>query len=213
MKTKIISHLQYKWWVYIAVILLPVIFWNILFDVISAPKDNEKIAFTVFDDGEFWNDAVEDLKLNKSEITDCGIKKITLETQLFSEDFIGSLLISRIITGDIIIFRENLLQNTEEGKFNPSGYFAPLPVSKMEELFGECGGVEFVLFEENAVGVYLNNPDDGFTNNFEKIYGGKERFAVFFSYESPNCGGIYGVGSASDTAATDFIKYWLSAAG
>ncbi len=211
MNKKIASHLQYTAWIYILVAVVVFALWTTVFHAISSVKYDEKVTVMLFSDDDFSEALKADISQNINDITAQELKEFSIEKRENDLSVMQSLVQGRIPVRDLFIFSEGVLNNTDPEEYNPSGMFVAIKDEKLGGLFGE-GLSESQIYRVDgyAYGIYLNDPDDGVTNNFEKIYSGKTRYVILFSYESLNMAGAFGKGETENSAAVDIVKYLIS---
>ncbi len=218
MSKKLVAHLQYSWWKYLALIVVVVLGWLYVFMMLARPQANEQLNVAIFDDKVnplTLKNAVAD---NQPQITKQYLEQISFEAIEQNEPNLNAIMDDRTQFCDFVIIAESLLKE----QINMHTYSRRIPLDKLRELWGEVvDSLEFFLIDYDdgnpdhmgmQFGIYLNNPNDGVTNNFEKHYTGTERCVLFFGFKSVNLNQLYGLGNAGDSAGLDLVLYLLKEA-
>ncbi len=210
MNKKIISHIQYNWIAYVLIAIAVILVWLTVFNALAQPEDNERISLIFYSDG--WDSSILTAHLNAQidSITVQKIKNVATEQASGDKAYLFQRLGTDMITNDIIVIDVALLDEKSSGAYaiNPEEIFYELDRERLDALFGNVA-VDYLTADGKAYGIYLNDPNDGVKNNFEKIYSGEVSFAVFFSRESVNLDQMNGLGNKGDTAAIDVVRYLL----
>ncbi len=210
MNRKLASHIQYNWISYVLIAVIVIALWCVVFDAVSQPKDNEKISIIFYSTGWDSYDLTLHLNSNREKISSQYLKKITTEQVSASKATLFQRLGTDMITNDIVVIEQSLLEHGDETKYdlNPDEVFYAINLEKVSSVFGDMD-INYLMVDGKAYGIYLNAPNDGKTNNFEKYYKGDDIFILFFSRESVNVNQMNELGRKGDCAAIEVVKYLL----
>lgn len=185
--------LEKHWLTYLAIILVPVIFWCSVYSVLDDPKDNEKFAILFVGDG-FDCEAFE--QYIHTEMSDSRIKSISVESTTIYDDLYYDYLKTRCYDYDLIIITESNMRDhvgrvVFEREIMLGDYADILP--KSEYYYENIDGTEIPF------GFVLN--DEGTSNLFAEYYSGEEKCYLFMSPRSVNLDQINGEGEKGDDYA------------
>ncbi|MGN1040490.1 MAG: hypothetical protein ACI4QL_03575 [Candidatus Fimimonas sp.] len=195
---KFSAHLQRCWWKYLAIALVVVAIWALMFNKLAVPADNEKIAVSFIGSKLDTSAFEENLHAAIAERTSQKIRDVSVEVVLSNDDYMFAMIMAtRLLTKDLIIVEEKFL--TQDFC---KDYFLPLPQEKVLQNFPDAQ-----LYSENGVayGFVLDNPN----NNFAEFYHGADKCVAFISSKSPNAMQFYGKGEPADDAAICAIQFLL----
>lgn len=151
MRTQWKTHVAYRGWMYLLIILISGIFWNTVYEQIHAIKDEERvIVFTAgnVDYQEFEDDLLRFYQNQENSI----IKQVTMSFQSPSERLFFGIFETMLINGtDVILIPETMI-NENFGKT----YFLPISEANILQHFSS----ETLYREEGvAYGIRLNQSD------------------------------------------------------
>lgn len=192
------KYIKRHWATYIAIILVPIIFWCAVYSVLDDPKDNEKFAILFVGTGLDSEALQEHIITNlwDSRIKSIEVESITLEGSLYYD-----YLKSKCYAYDLVIFSESYIQ-PHVGRV----------VFEREIMLSQCSNVlpESEYYYENIDGVDIPFGfilDDGDMENlFTKYYSGDEKCYLFLSPQSVNLDTINGKGAKGDDFALKVLN-------
>ena len=189
------GHLQYDWWKYLLVILLPIFLWCSVFDVLAKPKENERLHILFLGDGLDAVALKQTLEEQLPALTDQKIKEVKVTTDYAAGELYGRKLTTYSYEFDLIIVPQSFMAD------NTGQFFRRLP---MEGLPGyENAKLHWEEVEEGEYsapfGFVLWEP--GVENGFRQFYSGREICYIFFSTESVNLYPLFEGSAEGDNAA------------
>ncbi len=197
------GHLQYSWWKYLLVIILPIILWCSVFDVLAKPKDNERLHILFLGDGL---DAVAlqgALEEQLPQLTQQKIKEVKVTTEYAAGEIYGQKMTTYSYEFDLIIVSQSFMRDNTGQFFRriPMGGLPGYEKVKLHEEFVEEGEYTapfgFVLWEP------------GVENGFRQFYSGREICYIFFSTESVNLYPLFEGSKEGDNAAVVALNLLL----
>ena len=101
------QYLQYNWWKYLAIILIPIILWCSVFDVLQKPAPHERMHILYI--GENLDTAALQQKLSAAlpTLTDQPLKEIRIRNEQYCD---STLLTARCFEYDLIIIEASRSQ-------------------------------------------------------------------------------------------------------
>ncbi len=207
-KRKLLSHIEYTWMIYLAILLTAVLIWSAVFGYLEKPDKNEKIVIAFFTNN--WNSdpLVAELNDNRSKITDQALQAVTSKNHDLQLFMLTTFIGMRLTDSDILIMPESLFGEGED-QLEIGEVIRPIDESLFDQIVGdEYQDWELYKVNGTVYGVYLNN-FDGNENLFESYFEEEDRYIAFFSHYSENLSGLYGEGSKTDSAAVDMLTYLL----
>ncbi len=197
------GHLQYNWWKYLLVILLPILLWCSVFDVLAKPKDNERLHILFVGDGLDVVALQESLEEALPSLTDQKIKEVKVVSEYAAGEIYGQKMTTYSYDFDLIIVSQTFMaQNTGQ-------FFRRLPMDGLP-------GYEQVKLHTEKVeegeheapfGFVLWEP--GVKNTFGKFYSGNEICYLFFSTQSVNLYPLFGGSAEGNNAAVAALDFLL----
>lgn len=190
------GHLQYDWWKYVAVLLIPLILWCSVFSIMKKPKANERLHILFLGTGLNCQAMEQELTVYLQENTAQKLKSVQVTMAEFSEENYANQLMAATYSYDIIIISDNQMKDTVG-----QDYFFVLPESLQ--------GAEVELYKETAnnrvlpFGAVLSDE-----NSSGKYYSGTQKCYAFISPQTEN---LYPVNTKSDEGddATVIVWQWL----
>ena len=190
------GHLQYDWWKYVAVLLIPLILWCSVFSVMKKPKANERLHILFLGTGLKCQAMEQELTAYLQENTAQKLKSVQVTMAEFSEENYANQLMAATYSYDIIIISDNQMKDTVG-----QDYFFVLPESLQ--------GAEVELYEEAVhekllpFGAVLSDE-----SSFGKNYSGTQKCYAFISPQTEN---LYPVNTKSEEGddATVIVWQWL----
>lgn len=191
------GHLQYDWWKYVAVLLIPLVFWCSVFSALKKPKANERLHILFLGD-ELYVEAMEqDLTAYLQENSSQELKSVQVMTAEYSDENYASQLMAATYSYDIIIISEKQMKDTVG-----QDCFSVLP----EDLQWK----EMYLYQETVndktlpFGVVLF--DGEMENSFSQYYSGTQKCYAFISPQTEN---LYPLNTKSREGDTAAAIAWL----
>ncbi len=202
------SYIQYHWWMYLVLVIVVVLLWSYIFGLIAQPKAYQKYAIAIFDKNFLHQQLQDELSQQMPNITTQQIKQVTVESLYDLGSSLQDMVLSRTILSDVIVVPLSMIttDNQQTDKIHVDNFFA-IPTEKLELLVDFP--LDYYMVEGYARGIYINNPDDGVTNNFERFYTGTERCVMFLCEESANIGDIFDDGNGKYRVAIEVLAYLL----
>lgn len=197
------GHLQYNWWKYLLVIILPIVLWCTVFDVLAKPKDNERLHILFVGDGLDAIALRQTLEEALPDLTQQKIKEVKVTTDYAAGEIYGQKLTTYSYEFDLIIVSQSFMRD------NTGQFFRRLP---MDGLPGyEQGKLYTEKVEDGAYiapfGFVLWEP--GVKNNFGNFYSGNEICYLFFSTQSVNLYPLFGGSAEGDNAAVVALDFLM----
>ena len=193
------GHLQYDWWKYVAVLLIPLILWCSVFSIMKKPKANERLHILFLGTGLNCQAMEQELTVYLQENTAQKLKSVQVTMAEFSEENYANQLMAATYSYDIIIISDNQMKDTVG-----QDYFFVLPETLQ--------GTEITLYEETVNDENLPFGAvvcDGLRGNtFGKYYSGTQKCYAFISPQTEN---LYPVNTKSGEGnnATVIAWQWL----
>ena len=190
------GHLQYDWWKYVAVLLIPLILWCSVFSIMKKPKANERLHILFLGTGLNCQAMEQELTVYLQENTAQKLKSVQVTMAEFSEENYANQLMAATYSYDIIIISDNQMKDTVG-----QDYFFVLPESLQ--------GAEVELYKETVnnrvlpFGAVLSDE-----SSFGKYYSGTQKCCAFISPQTEN---LYPVNTKSEEGddATVIVWQWL----
>lgn len=106
------GHLQYDWWKYAAVLLIPLILWCSVFAILKKPKANERLHILFLGDGLNTQAMTQDLEQYLQVNTSQKLKSVQITTTEFRDQNFANQLIAATYSYDIIIISQPQMKDT-----------------------------------------------------------------------------------------------------
>ena len=190
------GHLQYDWWKYVAVLLIPLILWCSIFSVLKKPKANERLHILFLGTDLNCQAMEQDLTAYLQDNTAQKLKSIQVTMAEYSEENYANQLMAAAYSYDIIIISENQMKETVG-----QNYFFVLP-----EILQ---GAETELYEETVnIAVLPFGAVLQAESSFGKYYSGTQKCYAFISPQTEN---LYPINAKSREGnnATVIAWQWL----
>ena len=193
-------HLQYNWWKYLLVILLPVIIWSTVFEQMAKPASNASLRVLYVGDGLDSSGFQQELTLQLSELSTQLLQEITV-TQVSPVGIsYTEYLTARCFDYDLLILSPDWCpEGIGQAVFSriPTALLASFPSS---DVYTE-------VVEESDLPYAFVLPE---TSSFYSFSSDKERPCLLFpSPESVNLDEKNGKGNPGDDAAFQAMRYLL----
>ena len=116
------GHLQYSWWKYLLVILLPILLWCSVFDVLAKPKENERLHILFVGNDLDAVSLQQTLEEAIPTLTDQKIKEVKVVTELAAGEIYGQKMTTYSYEFDLIIVSQSFMRD------NTGQFFRRLPM-------------------------------------------------------------------------------------
>lgn len=192
------KYFERHWTSYLAIILVPIVFWCALYSILDDPADNEKFAILFVGEG-LDSEGLQAYIVDNFK--DEKIKSITVDSMVIYDMLYYDYLRTRCYEYDLIIFTEsNMKEQIGRGIFEReiliADYGDVLP--KAEFYYENIDGNElpfgFLLRDENT------------SNLFSDYYSGNEKCYLFLSPQSVNLDTVNGKGVKGDDFALKVLN-------
>lgn len=195
-------HLQYGWWKYVAILVIPIILWSLVFSALGRIKPNERVNILILGEGVDCKALQSHLEQKIDQLTDQTIISIKVDSQRAKGEYFHQKMIANSIDYDIIVATEQEMPEN----FGQS-YFYP-----MREI--DQPGYENVTYYTEEIEDYTKTYgiellDANQTNLFGTFYSGTGKCYAFFTTDTVN---IYPVNQNSqpgNDAALKVLAYLL----
>ena len=170
------QYLQYNWWKYLAILLIPIILWCGIFDILQKPAAHQRMRILYV--GENLDTAALQQKLSDTlpTLTEQPLREILIKNEQYCDN---TTLTARCFEYDLIVIEESCL-----------------PEKVGQRVFGELTPELLSLFSaapfyeetvENAEKNFGFLLEPGEKTNFSAFYSSNNTCYLFFSPESVNC--------------------------
>lgn len=196
------NHLQFSWWKYLLVLLIPAVIWTSVFQALAKPNADERVGVLYVGQSLDAELLQQQLAAALPELSTQPLLAVTVTQTEIPELNYRNILISRTFDYDIIIIEKSSLQpdgNQMIFNFLPEGLQACFPGASF---YSEDGGEGEML----PVGMVLD-PDSG--SRFFDFCRTDEPCYLFFSPESVNFDTKNGNGNPGNDAALQTAYYLL----
>lgn len=193
------QHLQYNWWKYLLVLILPMVFWYSAFTLLLKPARNEQLRILFVGEALDTSALQEQLTQLLPAETAQSLQEITVAQTLPGMTSYNDFLTAQSFYYDLIIFSESQMTETIG-----QSYFSRIPPALLE-LFPNTE-VYTEAVEDTELS-YALLPDA--ESRFASYYYGDERCFLFFSPESVNLGIGNKQGATQDDAAVKAAQLLL----
>ena len=190
---KFLSYIQYSWIKYFLIIIVPLVFWLIVYSDIDQVQYDESVRILYI--GDYLDEeALQDKILsNISDITNQELKYVSVMTYSSQEEVVYEYLRNKIYSVDIVMISEDFLNEELISQI-----FVPL-TSKLKQDFKDCN---YVNIKDNMYGVKISKESE-----FYEYYSKDEHVSIFLSQYSLNLGNSYGYGKVENDSAISIAKY------
>lgn len=198
-------HFQYNWWKYLAVLIIPILFWVTFSEVLLKPAENEKLAITYWGEGLRAEDLRENIAATVPSLTEQKIKTVEISTSKPDERHYNQTVTSAQYSSDLIIISEQYMQkNIGQDR----GFSA---MDEVTFYYAFPDGIPYVETAEDKQWYYaVELPCDCVFLSYvdSEINDGKHW--LFLSPQSKNIGKLFGKGNADDNCALEVARYLAS---
>lgn len=198
-------HFQYNWWKYLAVLIVPIVFWLSFSEVLLKPSDNEKLSVTYWGENLDAEELRGDISAILPSLTVQSVKTVQVTAGKPDERNYNQTVTQTQFSSDLIIISEQYMQNNIG---QDRGFYA-----MDEETFYSAfpDGTPYTETGEGKTWYYaVVMPSDCV---FFSYVGTQEKDAVhylFLSPQSKNIAGLFGKGNADDDCALQVARYLIS---
>lgn len=194
---KQVGHLQYAWWKYMAVLLIPLVLWCSVFSVLKKPNTNERLHILFLGAGLDTAAMEQELKNYLQDQTTQELKTVQIAVAEYADESYANQLMAATYAYDIIIISQKQMKNAVG-----QGYFFVLP----EQLRTDSLYEETVDGEKMSFGAVIF--DGVQKNTFGKYYSGTEYCYAFISPQTVNLYPLNAGSREGDNAAV-IAWQWL----
>ena len=187
------TYFQYNWIKYLLIIIVPLVFWLIVYSDIDQVKYDESVKILYIGDYLDEEQLQNDISSNISSITTQKLEYVSVMTYSGAEEVVYDYLRNKIYSVDIVIISEEFMD-----KELISQIFTPLT----NNLKQEFKNADFVSVEEYFYGINALEESPIY-----KCYSKNEKVSVFLSQHSLNIAKAYGYGKVENDAAIKIAKY------
>lgn len=198
------NHLQYNWWKYLLLALIPVILWCSIFSSLKAPDPDQRVHILYIGSHLDTQALEKQLAAALPQRTRQQLKAITL-TQADTADLSYATLEVRCFDYDILIFEESHMpQNVGQAVF----------VRLTEELLQQFPNADLYREDVADAGIltYGFRLSPAARTPFTAHYTGQETCYLFVSPQSVNFNTLNETGRAGNDGALQAAQYLLEAA-
>lgn len=194
------GHLQFHWWKYIALAVIPILVWTGIFQHLAQPKANQKLGILYI--GENLDTAAirQELETALPKLTQQEILQITVDTEQIPENQYYATLTARYFDYDLIIIENSHMQ--ENIGQNIFVRLLPALVEQVPHASPYTETAENTLLTFGFM-LYDGNRE----NHFSRHYTGNEQCYVFVSPESVNFNTLNEKGIHGQDAALRILQY------
>lgn len=178
------SHLQYDWWKYVAVFLIPLILWCSIFTILKRPKADERLHILFLGEGLNTQALEQELTTYLQENTSQNLKSVQIATAVYTDENYNNQLLAATYSYDIIIISQPQMKDTVGQDF-----FYVLPQ--------ELQSAEIQLYEENVNGTTMPFGALGFLND-----------QVCYVFVSPQTENLYPLNTKSQEGNHAAVIAW-----
>lgn len=170
------QYLQYNWWKYLAIILIPIILWCSIFEILQKPAAHQRMRILYI--GENLDAAALQQKLSSAlpTLTDQPLREIRVKNEQHCD---STMLTARCFEYDLILIEASCLPEKLGQRVFRELSPELIPLFSTVSLYRET-----VESKEKNYG-FLLEPDG--KTVFSSCYSGKDTCYLFFSPESVNC--------------------------
>ena len=192
---KFLSYFQYNWIKYLLIVIVPLVFWLIIYTDIDQVKYDESVRILYIGDELDEESLQENINSNISLITSQKLKYVSVMTYSTKEVMDYEYLRNKIYSVDIVIIADEFLNEEMISQI-----FAPLTV-ELKQHFVE---VDCVEIKENSYGLKISRQ-----SHFYEYCLRDDGASIFLSQYSLNIGKTYGYGKVENDSAIAIAKYIL----
>lgn len=186
------SYIQYNFWKYILVFLIPLIVWSVIYSDIDNLKYDEVINVLYIGDTLNAEELEKELNAALPSLTSQKIKSVYVTRIGGSLENVEDYLRNKIFSTDIVIIQEGL-----EKDYDAVGIFSPLTVFLKNSISND----KYYLLDGKEYGFLLDE-----NSRFSKYCEGNIHIALFSPY-SYSISSAYGYGGEKNDGAIKIMEY------
>ena len=196
------DHLQFHWWKYLALALLPILLWIGVFQILAQPKAHQRVNVLYIGSQLDTIRLQWELKTALPELTQQQILSAAVNSEAIPKEQYFNALTARCFDYDLIIIEEDCMrENIGQAIF----------VRLLPELTEQLPNA--LPYEETAEDALLTFGyilyDGQRENLFSGFYSGNQKCYAFISPESVNFDTLNEKGNAGDDAALKALRYLM----
>lgn len=197
------GHLQYNWWKYLIVVILPLFLWISIFDVLARPKDHERLNILFLGDELDAASLQQTLEEYIPQHTQQKLKQIRVVSEYLPDEHYGQKMTTNSYEFDLIIVAQSFMRE------NTGQFFRRLPMD------GLSGYESAKYYHEQVEGGDYSAPfglvlwEPGVKNTFGEYYSGTEICYLFFSTESVNLYPLFEESKEGNNAAVVALDFLM----
>lgn len=217
-KKRIFQSLQYTWWIYLLIIIIPFFLYKTIYTAILEPKDFEKVEIAIFSKNEFnaslFNSDFDNIvsSINDNILSNT-IKRVRIDSIFSDSSTFGQLLLARKQVCDIIIVEENQILKSNEIKtkdkfINITSNFKRIDEVEFINTYSSKHNIDKISFykiDDVPYGIILTSDN----NNFSKYSNSSKTYVALFQNSSINNGTTKNNTHNNNTGVLDVIAYLL----
>ena len=189
------SYFQYNWIKYLFIIIVPLIFWIIIYSDIDQVQADECVKILYIGDSLDEDKFQDNIYSQISSITSQKLEYISVISYHGEKDSAYEYIRNKIYSVDIVIISDEYYDEEVISQI-----FIPLTI----RLKGEFINTEFIKIEENSYGLKILQ-----NSFFYEFCNDNEGVSIFLSQYSLNIGKAYGYGKEENDSAISIVKYML----
>lgn len=194
------KQLQFDWWKYLLLLVLPIVVWCNIFSMSAKPAEHERLQILYIGNGLDTQSLCRELETALPGLTQQKILAVSVEREDITPSQYSNTLTARCFDYDLIIIQESCMQdNVGQTVF----------VRLLPELTEQLPNL--APYEETAEDTLLTFGyvlyDGVRANRFWNFYTGEETCYVFISPESVNFDTLNEKGRIGDDAALKVLQY------
>ena len=192
---KVSSYIQCNWIKLLLIIIVPLVFWLIVYSDIDQVKYDESVRILYIGDELDASKLQENITSNLNLITNQELKSVSVMCYSGTIESVYEYLRNRVYNVDIVIISE---------KYYNEDFISQIFVPLTTKLKQDFNGCDFVDIKEKSYGLEILEDSD-----FYKYHSKNEKVTVFLSQHSLNIGKAYGYGKVENDSAISISKYIL----
>ena len=201
------NHLEYNWWIYLLILILPIFLWCSVFNILAKPAPEEQLNVLYVGQQLDAQALQQQLEQAMPALTQQELLQIHVNTEIVGPAELSMILTARIFYYDLIIVQESYCTN-----YIGQNVFGMIPPALLEQ-FPDAQIYTEEIPKENLVLNFGFIVYDGTTRNrFSAHYQGEETCYLFLSPKSVNFDTLNKNGEKGNDAALKAAQYLLEAA-
>ena len=192
---KFLSYIQYNWVKYLLIIIVPLVFWIVVYSDIDQVKYDECVRILYIGNDLDGVMLQENISSNINLITNQELKYVSVMTYSADEELVYEYLRNRIYSVDIVIIANDFLNEDLITQI-----FTPLTLDLRQKFSSDY----LLNIGDNSYGMKI-----ALQSNFYEFYTSEKEATIFLSQYSLNIGRAYGYGNVQNDSAISIVKYIL----